>query len=235
MKPKELSELTGVKERTIRFYEEQGLLQPDIERKNGRNFREYSVEDAERLRQIVTLRKGQLTLEEIREMLEQEDGFEQIYPAYLSRIRKEAESVGKLKELVERIDPKEISVSEFIAFLEGSDAEMTLPAMDISLNFGRFDDETPEEKQQALEAYYARHNFRELLFSYLAMRRRNLMKLFQKSDKKKKKDNQRAYQQGVYSGTAVEHTYVKGGVRDGGLGNAQKLAVLQMLREDKTK
>ena len=64
-------------------------------------------------------------------------------------------------------------------------------------------------------------------------RRRHLMKLFKKSDQKQKERREKNLRQGVYSATAVEHTYVKGGVRDGGLGNAQKLAVMQMLRDDK--
>ena len=59
------------------------------------------------------------------------------------------------------------------------------------------------------------------------------MKLFKKSDQKQKERREKNLRQGVYSATAVEHTYVKGGVRDGGLGNAQKLAVMQMLRDDK--
>lgn len=60
------------------------------------------------------------------------------------------------------------------------------------------------------------------------------MKLFKKADKKQttQKKQEQNLRQGIYSATAVEHTYVKGGVRDGGLGNAQKIAVMQMLRDD---
>ena len=60
------------------------------------------------------------------------------------------------------------------------------------------------------------------------------MKLFKKADKKQptQKKQEQNLRLGVYSATAVEHTYVKGGVRDGGLGNAQKIAVMQMLRDD---
>ena len=54
MKPKELSDLTGLKERTIRFYVEQGLLAPTIEQRNGRKYREYSESDVETLKIIVS-------------------------------------------------------------------------------------------------------------------------------------------------------------------------------------
>lgn len=41
-------------------------------------------------------------------------------------------------------------------------------------------------------------------------------------------------QMGIYSATAVEHTYYKAGGRDCSLGSAQKLAVLQMMRDGKS-
>jgi len=59
------------------------------------------------------------------------------------------------------------------------------------------------------------------------------MKLLKrKEEMKRETKREKDLRMGLYSSTAVEHTYVKGGVRDGGLGNAQKLAVLQMLRDE---
>lgn len=42
MKVKEIAAQTGLKERTIRFYEEHDLIRPAMERRNGRNYREYT-------------------------------------------------------------------------------------------------------------------------------------------------------------------------------------------------
>ena len=49
----------------------------------------------------------------------------------------------------------------------------------------------------------------------------------------KKSNQEKTLQQRVYSATAIEHTAFKSGVRDGGLGNAQKTAILRMLQNEK--
>ena len=60
------------------------------------------------------------------------------------------------------------------------------------------------------------------------------MKLLKKTKVNKQETRaQKDLRMGLYSATSVEHSYVKGGVRDGGMGNAQKLVVMQMLRNDK--
>ena len=68
----ELSERTGVTQRTLRFYEERGLLKPPSRMEGG--FRLYTEEDVQRVEQIKQLQKllG-FSLAEIKEMLEAED------------------------------------------------------------------------------------------------------------------------------------------------------------------
>ena len=78
MKIKEISALTGLTERTIRFYEERSLIQPRTERRNGREYRDYSASDAEQLMVIAGLRRLHFSVEEIREM--------QKYPGRIARI-----------------------------------------------------------------------------------------------------------------------------------------------------
>jgi DNA-binding transcriptional MerR regulator len=67
----EVAELTGTTPRTIRYYEEIGLLQ-GAERPSGKH-RCYSESDVERLREIVRLKEllG-LTLEQLSQLLEAE-------------------------------------------------------------------------------------------------------------------------------------------------------------------
>lgn len=73
----EVAERTGVTQRTLRFYEEKGLLQPPTRMDGG--FRLYSEEDVRRVEQIKRLQKllG-FTLAEIKEMLEAEEVREEI-------------------------------------------------------------------------------------------------------------------------------------------------------------
>jgi DNA-binding transcriptional MerR regulator len=68
----EVAELTGVTPRTIRYYEEIGLLGGEAERAAGKH-RVYTEGDVERLREIVRLRDllG-LSLEQLSQLLEAE-------------------------------------------------------------------------------------------------------------------------------------------------------------------
>lgn len=162
MKTKELSEKTGLKDRTIRFYEEQGLLIPKMERRNGRNFREYSDEDVLRLTTIATLRRARFTLEEIREMLESGQAIERIYPDYLQRVCREADIAVQLREAAVQISPYGLNSHTLAQRLEQSTKRMSLPSVDIAPHFGKFDTESPEEKRRAIAAYHERQNRKRL-------------------------------------------------------------------------
>lgn len=158
MKPKELSEKTGLKERTIRFYEEQGLLMPKMEQRNGRNFRDYSDEDVRQLKAIATLRRAGFTLEEIRQMMESDKAVETIYPDYLRRVCREADTAVQLREAAVQISPCGMDPYMLAQRLEQITNRMGLPSVDISPNFGKFDTESPEEKRRAIATYHAGQN-----------------------------------------------------------------------------
>ena len=70
MKINEVEAAVGVTKKNIRFYEEEGLITPGREPGNG--YRSYSAADVERLRRIKLLRKLDVPLAEIRQMLEGE-------------------------------------------------------------------------------------------------------------------------------------------------------------------
>ena len=64
MKINEVEALVGISKKSIRFYEEEGLLTPKRNSENG--YRNYCGEDVETLLKIKALRKLGLPLEEIR-------------------------------------------------------------------------------------------------------------------------------------------------------------------------
>ena len=68
----EVADRTGVTQRTLRFYEERGLLKPPSRMDGG--FRLYSEDDVDRVEQIKRLQSllG-LTLAEIKDMVEAEE------------------------------------------------------------------------------------------------------------------------------------------------------------------
>lgn len=73
--------LTGLTERQIRYYEEQGLVAP---RRTAGGQRLYSPADVERLLRIKLLLHRGKTLEEVRRALETEDALDQRWIAELS-------------------------------------------------------------------------------------------------------------------------------------------------------
>jgi MerR family transcriptional regulator, Zn(II)-responsive regulator of zntA len=68
----------GINPKTIRYYEEIGLLPPPMRSPSG--YRQYSAVDAERLRFITKAKAIGLTLREIREILALRDGGEEPCP-----------------------------------------------------------------------------------------------------------------------------------------------------------
>ena len=68
MKMKEVCAATGLTERAVRFYVQEGLAAPDAQRRGGRTWLDFSPADVERLKAIATLRRAGFTVEELRAM-----------------------------------------------------------------------------------------------------------------------------------------------------------------------
>lgn len=66
MRINEVEQTIGITKKNIRFYEQEGLLNPSRNLSNG--YRDYSEEDLETLRRIKLLRKLDIPLEEIRRL-----------------------------------------------------------------------------------------------------------------------------------------------------------------------
>ena len=98
----EVAERTGVTQRTLRFYEEKGLLKPPSRLEGG--FRLYSEVDIQRVEQIKRLQKllG-FTLAEIKEMVDAEEVKMQLKADY----RPEAALSQKRDQVVRAIEVTE--------------------------------------------------------------------------------------------------------------------------------
>ncbi|MCS7276934.1 MAG: MerR family transcriptional regulator [Dehalococcoidia bacterium] len=90
----EAAEKAGVSQRTLRFYEEKGLLRPPARMEGG--FRLYTEEDVRRVKQIKKLQQllG-VSLAEIKEMVEAQDTLREIR----ARFRPDAPPAEKLEQL----------------------------------------------------------------------------------------------------------------------------------------
>lgn len=99
----EVAERTGVTQRTLRFYEEKGLLQPPTRLEGG--FRLYSEDDIQRVERIKRLQTllG-FTLADIKEMVEAEEVKSQIRAEYRrdAEIAERKEKIGRAIEVTQR-------------------------------------------------------------------------------------------------------------------------------------
>lgn len=100
----EVAERTGVTERTLRFYEEKGLLKPPTRMEGG--FRLYSDHDVRRVERIKGLQKllGFSLAEESRNMVEAEEVKMQLRAGYRpdAGLREKREAVLRAIEVTER-------------------------------------------------------------------------------------------------------------------------------------
>jgi len=105
----DLARATGATVRTIRFYEEQGLLPPSLV--SGGGHRRYTAEDLDKLRLIADLREVGLPLSEIRAVLELRGGcrtatefaerFERALTAQLEKAQRRIERLRRVKAEIE--------------------------------------------------------------------------------------------------------------------------------------
>jgi MerR family transcriptional regulator, repressor of the yfmOP operon len=95
----EVADRTGVTQRTLRFYEERGLLRPPSRMEGG--FRLYSENDVARVEQIKRLQSllG-LTLAEIKDMVEAEEVREELNATYRPD-RPVEERIDRVKKRIE--------------------------------------------------------------------------------------------------------------------------------------
>ncbi len=146
MKIKEVVKLTGLTEKTIRFYEDKGLIVPEREEINGRAFRSYSREDVERLNLVADLRKLDFSISDIVEMRDRPEKIGDILKEYCSRASEElAFKAGILKRL-EQIKYEDITcIEELDQLLKEVSENRPLPASDTEFEFYRLDGITKEE------------------------------------------------------------------------------------------
>ena len=112
----ELAELTSTTPRTIRYYEEIGLLGGGGERLQGKH-RVYTEADVERVREIIRLRDllG-LSLDQLKQLLEAESA-----RAHLRRELKETEAPAEQKRILEQLFEH---ISTQLELVRGRQAEL---------------------------------------------------------------------------------------------------------------
>lgn len=91
MKINEVETLLGVSKANIRFYEKQGLLNPE---RSANNYRDYSEADVERLRQIIILRKLGMPVQDVGKVLDGELPLQDAVRENIKNLEAEIESLN---------------------------------------------------------------------------------------------------------------------------------------------
>ena len=78
---------------------------PKKERKNGRDYREYTPEDVEILREIATLRRAWFTMDEIARMQQDPDAIEEIFPQYRQWLEQQKMTLESLLNAARAVNP----------------------------------------------------------------------------------------------------------------------------------
>lgn len=128
MKMKEVCTATGLTERAVRFYVQEGLVAPTAQRRNGRTWLDFSPADVERLDAVATLRRVGFTLEEIRTM---EYDFSSGAPKAAFALRRRLEEQIAAYEKLCRADPAGAEdLEEFARQLRREAIDRPLPESD---------------------------------------------------------------------------------------------------------
>jgi DNA-binding transcriptional MerR regulator len=138
----EVADRTGVTQRTLRFYEERGLLKPPTRMDGG--FRLYSEDDVDRVEQIKRLQSllG-LTLAEIKEMVEAEEIKEELSASF----RPDLEVPERIARVTKRIE----LTSRQIDIISTKVAAMAEMQKDLKEKLARYEGRLEDLRKQAAE------------------------------------------------------------------------------------
>ncbi|MDQ2086228.1 MerR family transcriptional regulator [Herbivorax sp. ANBcel31] len=99
MKISEVMELTGLTKKAINYYEQQGLVKPDVNEDN--NYRDYSVEDVNRLIQISIFRRLDVPVKEIARLFEKPDYLKTMLQMHKEKLEEDMDRIKKNKNVVD--------------------------------------------------------------------------------------------------------------------------------------
>ncbi len=105
MQIKTFSQITGLPAKTIRYYEEVGLLPPPRRRENG--YREYDERDVSRARFVAGARRLDFSLDDIQEILDLRD-----------------RRIAPCRVVLEMIEEKATEIARRIAELQEMEADL---------------------------------------------------------------------------------------------------------------
>ncbi|MBQ4551265.1 MAG: MerR family transcriptional regulator [Oscillospiraceae bacterium] len=138
MRMKAVCEATGLTDRAVRYYIEEGLIAPDYtESYTGRKTFDFTESDIRQLRDIAVLRKFEFTVEEIRTMLHDPAQIAPTVEALRERKRLEIEQEQALLAVLERLSDPGATVAELALALCAPVQTALVPIEDSAVDYRR--------------------------------------------------------------------------------------------------
>lgn len=109
MKIKQVEELVGISSKNIRFYEEQGLLQP---RRTENGYRDYRQEDVEQLKRIKLFRKLGVPVEQIGKLFQGRISVNDCLENQEAALKREQDNIEKLCVLTHEMLAGSLSIEK---------------------------------------------------------------------------------------------------------------------------
>lgn len=153
MKIKEACKATGLTEKAVRYYVENGLVTPDEYTMRGRVYREYSEDDVRLLKSVSTLRRIGMSVESIKKI--ENGGASEVMQGYIKDLGTELERKQRLLASLSEQDYSRISGAGALAEL----VEVSMRAEPAPPDFSQLND--PELPDSALSGFEARSYERE--------------------------------------------------------------------------
>ena len=148
MKIKEVSRATGLTEKTIRYYENRGLVIPAAKEQNGRSFRDYSPEDVEALRAVSTLRRARFPVEEIARMQQSPECIGEVLREYETTVEETYAALGRIRELLRREDlGASADIFALAEKLRPATEDIPLPKPDLHFRFKQMEQLQAETRE----------------------------------------------------------------------------------------
>ena len=97
MKINQVAELVDITKKNIRFYEDQGLVNPVRDPENG--YRDYSMEDVKQLNQVKLLRQLGVSCEDIRRLRANELSLDKCVDDRISELNDASENIEHMKTI----------------------------------------------------------------------------------------------------------------------------------------
>ena len=109
MKIKQVEELVGITSKNIRFYEEQGLLQP---RRTENGYRDYRQEDVEQLKRVKLFRKLGVPVEQIGKLFQGRISVNDCLENQEAALKREQDNIEKLCVLTHEMLAGSLSIEK---------------------------------------------------------------------------------------------------------------------------